>query len=74
MSAECDKCGCNLIYGSNYPDFECQMCKVEEEKTAAINLATEVLTNVRKLNGNGAMFGFQNKLIHDALLKLGEME
>lgn len=30
MSAECDKCGCNLIYGDNYPQFECQMCKAED--------------------------------------------
>jgi hypothetical protein len=30
MSLECDVCGCNLIYGSNYPAFECQMCKAEQ--------------------------------------------
>ena len=31
MSAECEKCGCNLVYGDNYPDFECQYCKLEKE-------------------------------------------
>ncbi len=30
MSVECEKCGCNLMYGDNY-DFECQMCKLEQE-------------------------------------------
>lgn len=32
------------------------------------------LNNIRKLNGNGAMFGFQNKLISEALEKVKTYE
>ena len=46
MSAECDKCGCNLIYGENYPTFECQMCKAEEK----IKQLKSHINHVRKVH------------------------
>ena len=50
MSAECSDCGCNLIYGNNYPEFECQYCKLQEELQELKTFARDVLRIVIHIN------------------------